>query len=222
MIRYSLDIDGVVADYFNARAEAAKTLGIRALSQPVGMTPVDLDAFMQDRQVAINNALRQYITDNLEEFFGGLDCLATPADIERIHAAAAAGHELFWVSARSFFGGQPFSLEATRELARITLEWLLRNNLPADQGHIVLTPDKAGEIRRRGIRFHLDDLVPHVTSVALQSKAKVFLLRRPWNQRFVVTHPGEPDADHSTSAGAYGVEEVDSIAEFITLMGAEA
>ena len=47
MVKYSLDIDGVVADYYNARAEAAKTLHIRALTQPVGLSPEDLDVFMQ-------------------------------------------------------------------------------------------------------------------------------------------------------------------------------
>ncbi len=220
MAKYSLDIDGVVADYFNARADAAKTLGIRPLSQPVGMKPEDLDAFMQDRQANINTALRQYISDNLEEFFSGLACLASSDDRSAVHRAAAAGYELFWVSARSFFGGQPFSDQSTAELSRITLDWLLKNHLPADPAHIVLTPDKAGAIRDKGIRFHLDDLVPHVTSIALQSQARVFLLRRPWNQRFVVSHPNEPNADHSTSAGAYGVEEVDSIAEYMTLIGA--
>ncbi len=219
MVRYSLDIDGVVADYFTARADAAKTLGIPPLSQPVGMRPEDLDAFMQDRQARISAALLKYITDNLEEFFGGLACLASREDRSSIHRAAAAGHELFWVSARSFFGSQPFSAESTAELSRITLEWLLRNDLPADAAHVLLTPDKASAVRQNNIRFHLDDLVPHVTSVALQSQARVFLLRRPWNQRFVVAHPTEPNADHSTSAGAYGVEEVDSIAEFLTLMG---
>lgn len=222
MARYSLDIDGVVADYFKARAEAAKVLGIRNLSQPLGLTPENLDAFMQDRQATINAALRQYISDNLEEFFGGLDCLVSSEDRSALHRAAAEGHELFWISARSFFGGQPFSTDTTRELSRITLNWLLTNALPADQAHIVLTPDKAGAVRDHGSRFHLDDMVPHVTSIALQSKAKVFLLRRPWNQRFVVTNPTELEAGHSTSAGAYGVEEVDSIAEFLTLMEAGA
>lgn len=222
MVRYSFDIDGVVADYFNARAEVAKALGIRALSQPVGLPPGDLDAFMQDRQTAINAALRDHISRNLEEFFGGLGCLASADDYRAIHGAAAAGHEVFWVSARSFFGGQSFSAESAGELTRITLAWLQKHDLPADPAHVVLTPDKAGVIRDKDIRYHLDDLVPHVTSIALQSQAKVFLLRRPWNQRFVVTHPQEPDADHATSAGAYGVEEVGSIAEFITLMEAGA
>ncbi len=221
MVRYSLDIDGVVADYLTARANAAKTLGIRALSQPVGMKPEDLDAFMQDRQATIYAALHQYIADNLEEFFGGLTCLASREDRAAIHRAAAAGHEVFWISAR---GGHeaPFSAESSAELSRITLEWLLKNDLPADATHVVLTPDKAGVVREKGIRFHLDDNVAHVTSIALQSTAKVFILRRPWNQRFVVVHPDEPNANYATNAGAYGVEEVDSIAEFLTLIGTGA
>ncbi len=214
-VRYSLDIDEVVADYLNARAAAAKTLGIRALSQPVGLSPEDLDAFMQDRQAAIGAALGQYITDNLEEFFGGLASLVTSDDRRAVQRAAAQGHELFWVSARAYFGGHPLDVDAMRET---TLEWLLKNDLPADLAHIVLTPDKAAAVRQYDIRYHLDDSVPHVTSVALQTTAKVFLLRRPHNQRFFVTHPNEPDAGHDTSAGAYGVTEVDSIAEYITLM----
>ena len=222
MVRYSLDIDGVVADYFTARAAAAKTLGIRPLSQPVGMKPEDLDAFMQDRMAAINAAMKEYISAHLEEFFGGLDCLASQEDRSAIHRAAAQGSELFWVSARSYFGGHSFGEQYAAELPRITLEWLLKNDLPADAAHVVLTPDKAAVVRKHNIRFHLDDNVAHVTSVALQSTAKVFILRRPWNQRFVVVHPNEPDANYATSAGAYGVEEVDSIAEFITLMGAGA
>lgn len=222
MVRYSLDIDGVVADYFLARANAAKTLGIRPLSQPVDLKPEDLDILMQERMAAINRAMKDYIGADLQGFFGGLACLVTDEDHHAINRAAAQGAELFWVSARSFFGGHSFSQASTDELARITLNWLLVNALPADKAHVVLTPDKAGAIRERDIRFHLDDNVAHVTSVALQSQAKVFLLRRPWNQRFVVVHPNAPDANYVTNAGAYGVTEVDSIAEYITLMSAGA
>ena len=213
MVKYSLDIDGVVADYYNARAAVAKILHIRALSQPVGLSPEDLDAFMQDRQTTINNAIRQYIVDNLESFFGGLDSLFSKDDLQAIRRASSMGYELFWVSARSVL---------TDDLSRITLEWLLKNDLPADSAHVLLAQDKASVIREKNIRFHLDDLVPHVTSIALQTNAKVFLLRRPWNQRFVVTHPGESSSEDSISAGAYGVEEVDSIAEFIMLIQAGA
>jgi hypothetical protein len=162
--------------------------------------------------------LRQYISDNLEEFFGGLGCLVGPEDHRAIQHAAAQGYELFWVSARSFFGGHSFGEQHTAELTEITLAWLARNALPADTAHVILTPDKAGVIREKDIRFHLDDAVAHVTSIALQSRAKVFLLQRPWNQRFFLLHPDEPDADYMTNAGAYGVEEVDSIAEYITLL----
>ena len=221
MVRYSLDVDEVVAAYLKARTAAAKALGIRALSQPVNLTPEDLDALMQDRQATIIAALNQYITDNLEEFFGGLESLVSTEDRTEIRRAAAAGHELFWVSSRSYFSGHTDPTEVSR-MCDITLDWLLKNDLPADTAHVVLTPDKAAAVRTYDIRYHLDDSVPHVTSISLQTTAKVFLLRRPHNQRFVVTHPNEPDADHSTSAGAYGVEEVDSIAEFITLMGSGA
>ncbi len=222
MAKYSLDIDGVVADFYNARAAVAKTLHIRSLTQPVGLSPEDLDVFMQERQAAITNALRKYIMDDLESFYGGLDSLVSKSDLQAIHRASSMGYEVFWVSARSFIAGQVFSAELIDELSRITLAWLLKNDLPADSAHVVLTMDKASVIRDKNIRFHLDDLVPHVTSIALQTSAKVFLLRRPWNQRFVVTHPGQPNSEDSISAGAYGVEEVDSIAEFITLMQAGA
>lgn len=215
--RYSLDIDGVVADYFTGRSEAAKEIGIPMLTQPVGLLPNELDAVMQERLAKINKAMKEHISADLERFFGGLACIATPDDHAAIQRAAAAGYELFWVSARSFFGGH--NVAATTEtLSQITLDWLVKNNLPADAQHVILTADKAAAIKTIGIQFHLDDNVPHVTSVALHSSAAVALLRQPWNQRFLVTHPTEPDADYFTSAGAYGVEEVDSIAEYITLM----
>ncbi len=224
MVRYSLDIDEVVADYFNARAAAAKALGIRQLSQPVNLTPEDLDVFMQERQATIYATLNQHIGDNLEEFFGGLESLVSTDDRSAIRRAEAlGGFELFWVSSRSYFSGHTEPAEVSR-MQDITLEWLLKNDLPADAAHVVLTPDKAAAVRQYDIRYHLDDSVPHVTSVALQTQAKVFLLRRPHNQRFVVMHANEPDdpGSHDTSAGAYGVTEVDSIAEFITLMGSRA
>ncbi len=215
--RYSLDIDGVVADYFTGRSEAAKEIGIPTLTQPVGLAPNELDAVMKERLATVNKAMKDHISADMEGFFGNLACIATMEDYAAIHRAAAAGYELFWVSARSFFGGH--NVQATTDtLAEITLDWLRKNNLPADAQHVFLTPDKAAVIQTAGIRFHLDDNVPHVTSVALHSNAKVALLRQPWNQRFLVTHPTEPDADYFTSAGAYGVEEVDSIAEYITLM----
>ncbi len=215
--RYSLDIDGVVADYFTGRSEAAKEIGIPTLTQPVGLTPDELDAVMRERLAVINKAMKDHISADLESFFGGLACIATPDDHAAIQRAAAAGYELFWVSARSFFGGH--NVQATTDtLSAITLDWLVKNNLPADAPHVILTPDKAHVINTAGIRFHLDDNVPHVTSVALHTQAKAALLRQPWNQRFLVQHPTEPDADYFTSAGAYGVEEVDSIAEYITLM----
>jgi hypothetical protein len=218
MARYSLDIDGVVADYFAARAEAAKKIGIRPLSQPMDLTPEDLDVFMRERQAALNTALREYISANLEEFFGGLGCLVSPEDGAAIQRAAAQGHELFWVSSRSFFGNLSFGSQNTVELTQITLQWLMKNGLPADPAHVILTPDKAGVITEKDIRFHLDDAVAHVTSIALQSPAKVYLLRQPWNQRFFTRRAEETDGECLTSAGAYGIEEVDSIAEFITLM----
>ena len=221
MVRYSLDVDEVVAAYLKACTAAAKALGIRALSQPLDLTPEDLDALMQDRQATIIAALNQYITDNLEEFFGGLESLVSTEDRTAIRRAAAAGHELFWVSSRSYFSGHDDSADVSR-MSGITLDWLLKNDLPADAAHVVLTPDKAAAVRQYDIRYHLDDSVPHVTSILLQTGAKVFLLRRPHNQRFMVTHPNDPDDDHDTSAGAYGVTEVDSIAEFITMMGAGA
>ncbi len=222
MVRYSLDIDEVVAAYHAARTAAAKALGIRQLSQPVNLTPEDLDAFMQDRQATIIAALNQHIMDNLEEFFGGLESLVSKEDRSAIRRAAAlGGFELFWVSSRSYFSGHNDPLGVAR-MKEITLNWLLKHDLPADGAHVVLTPDKAAAVRQYDIRYHLDDSVPHVTSVALQTTAKVFLLRRPHNQRFVVVNSAATDGDHESSAGAYGVTEVDSIAEFITLMGAGA
>lgn len=208
MANYSLDIDGVVSDYFAARAKAAQQMGIRSLSQPVGLKPEELDALMDERVATINKAMRKYIGDHLEEFFGGLACVVGTTDRQAIGRAAAMGNELFWISSRYY----------STALARITLDWLLQNNLPADAAHVILTRDKAAAIRENSIHYHLDDRVSQVTSIALHSTAKVYLLRRPWNQHFLVRHADEPDADYVTSAGAYGVDEVDSIAEYITFV----
>ncbi len=218
MARYSLDLDGVVADYFTARAEVVQKLGIRPLTQPVGLKPEELDIFMGERVATINKVMKEYISDNLEEFFGGLGCLLGQDDRREIGRAAAVGHELFWVSARSFFGDHSFTQTSTEFLKQITVGWLDKNDLPCDPAHVILTPDKAAVMNTQDIRFHLDDNVAHVTSIALGSQAKVFLLRQPWNQHFFIRHPDEPDADYFTSAGAYGVSEVDSVAEYITLL----
>lgn len=208
MAKYALDIDGVVADYLTARAAAAKQIGIRPLSQPVGMKPEELDAFMGERVAAVNRAMRDYISDHLEEFFGGLACTVGDEDRRAIRSAAAQGHELFWLTNRY----------VSTELAHITLDWLKRNDLPADYAHLILTRNKATVIQKLNLRYHLDDRVAQVTSIALQSQAKVFLLRRPWNQHFIVFQPDEPNTEFVTSAGAYGVDEVDSIAEYLTFV----
>lgn len=212
-IRYSLDVDGVVADYFKSRGQVARKLGIRPLSQPLGMQPEDLDVFMQERMAEINRVVGNYIGEHLEEFLGGLECTVTLADRQAIGRAAAGGWELFFITSRSFFGGHNYG--TPEQVKPITEEWLTRNGLPADPAHVILTSNKAQVISTNHIRYHLDDAVAHVTSIALQSPARVYLLRRPWNQHFLVKVPDEPDADYYTTAGAYGVEEVDSIAEYI-------
>lgn len=219
MARYSLDVDGVVADYVFAREQLGRSLGIRPLSQPVGMKPEDLDAFMKERQSEVARVLHRWITENMEEFFGSLTCTVTDDDRQAISRAAASGCELFWVSARSFFGGKSRQgKRPTEEVHAVTVDWLVRNGLPADDAHVILTPDKAQTITEQDIRFHLDDSVPHVTSIALRSPAQVYLIRRPWNQRFVVKHPDDPDGDYEANAGTYGITEVDSVREYITLI----
>ncbi len=219
MARYSLDVDGVVADYFAARERLGRKLGIRPLSQPVGLEPEALDAFMKERQSEIARVLHNWITEHMEEFFGGVACTVTNDDRQAISRAAAEGWELFWVSARSFFGGKSHRPgRPAAEVHAVTVDWLVRNGLPADDAHVILTPDKAQTITEQGIKFHLDDAVAHVTSVALRSPAKVYLMRQPWNQRFLVKHDDLPDADWEATAGAYGVTEVDSIREYVTLI----
>lgn len=217
MARYSLDIDGVVADYFAARERLGRELGIRPLSQPLGLEPEDLDAFMKERQAEIARVLRTWITEHMEEFFRSVACTVTKDDRQAIGRAQAEGWELFWISARSFFGNRSHrTSRPTAEVHAVTVDWLLANHLPADEAHVILTPDKAKTITGQGIQFHLDDAVAHVTSIALNSPAKVYLMRQPWNQRFLVRHPKEPDADYEATAGTYGVEEVDSVREYIT------
>lgn len=216
--RYSLDVDGVVADYFAARERLGRELGIRPLTQPVGLEPEELDAFMKERQTEIARVLHRWITENMAEFFGGVACTITDDDRRAIARAAAGGWELFWVSARSFFGGKSHEVaRPTAEVHAVTVDWLARHGLPADPAHVILTPDKAATITEKGIKYHLDDAVAHVTSIALRSPAKVYLIRRPWNQRFLIKHDN-PDADYITTAGAYGVAEVDSIREYIALI----
>jgi uncharacterized HAD superfamily protein len=154
--------------------------------------------------------LNDWIKDHLEEFWGGLESLVHPDDRLAISTAAAKGHELFWVSARPSRG------RMTGVVADITLAWLQQHDLPVDANHLLLVPTKSRVLKVRHIQFHLDDLVPHATEIAFNSPAKVYLLRQPWNRHMIFRHADEPE--YVAAVGAFGIPEVDSIAEYITLI----
>jgi hypothetical protein len=165
---------------------------------------------MEERQVANQNTLSSWIKDHLEEFWGGLETMASCEDRRAIHAAAARGHELFWVSARPSLG------KMAGVVADITLSWLQKHDFPADANHVFLAPEKSSVLKERHIQYHLDDLVPHATEIAFNSAAQVYLLRQPWNRHIIFRSPGE--SEYTAEAGAFGIPEVDSIAEYITLI----
>ena len=215
MAKYSIDVDDVLADYLPARSQVARDLGLPPLSFPLDIAHDAVDALVQERQAANHVAIRDWITDHLEEFFSGLKCLLGEDDRASIYRAAAQGHELFFVSSRSYSGAERISMVGSEVLREITTEWLLSEGLPADN-HVILTSDKANVMIERGIAYHLDDQVAHVTNVSLRSKADVYLLKRPYNQHIVIQNPDQPD-DHHTTAGAFGVNEVESVAEYISL-----
>lgn len=210
-MRYSLDIDGVVANYRKGIRELTARLGIQPLSQPLGLEPEALDALMMERQATIQRTLNEWIAANLEEFWNHLELLARPEDIRSIRAATARGHELFWVSGRTSLG------EMAGVVSGLTLSWLRSHDLPADTGHVLLGPDKSRILKEKRISFHLDDLVPHATEIAFNSQTKVYLLRQPWNRHMIFRHLDE--AEYTAESGAFGIPEVDSIAEYITLIG---
>lgn len=209
-MQYSLDIDGVVANYRKGIRELMERLDIQPLSQPVGLTPEALDALMEERQAAIHNTLNDWIKGHLEEFWGGLDSLVSANDRRAISVAAAKGHELFWVTARPSRG------RIAKVVADITLAWLQQHDLPVDVKHLFLTPKKSRVLAEQHIQYHLDDLVPHATEIAFNSQAKVYLLKQPWNRHMIFRHVDE--LDYTAEAGAFGIPEVDSIAEYITLI----
>ena len=213
-MKFSLDLDGVVADYGDGLRRVAARLNIAPQSQPVGLEPMELDALMRERQQAARAEVSRWIVDNVEEFYGGLASLVQAGDIRAINVALAEGHELFWVSNRGFGysadGGTFASL-----CADTTFRWLQAHDLPVDDRHLVLTYDKAASITENGIKCHLDDVVPHVTQIALETGAQVYLLRRPWNQRIILQ--GEDQGEYRTTAAAFGVPEVGSIAEYVAL-----
>ena len=209
-MKYSLDIDGVVADYRKGIHMLTERLGMRPLSQPVGLEPEALDALMKERQAANQKTLNDWIKDHLEEFWQGLEPLASADDHRAISVASAYGHELFWVSARPSRG------RMAGIVADITLSWLQEYGFPVDAAHLFLAPEKSSILKEQHIQYHLDDLVPHATEIAFNSQTQVYLLRQPWNRHIIFRHPGE--SEYTAEAGAFGIPEVDSIAEYITLI----
>lgn len=210
--RYSLDIDGVVANYREGIRNVMHLAQIPSLTQPVGLEPAELDMVMQQRQEDMNTAINEYVSSHLRAFFGQLSSLVTPEDMSALHASYGRGYELFWVSSRGCSGTQ-IKQQPLEQIMQITLNWLTAIGLPTDRAHLLITPDKAQTIRANHIRYHLDDLVPYATQVAFNSEAQVYLLRQPWNRRMIFRHPDQ--AEYTAEIGAFGIPEVDSIAEYI-------
>lgn len=210
MARYSLDIDGVVADYREGLRRLTVQLEIAPLSQPVGLTPEALDAVMEERQEAVQQQLHAWIKDHLEEFWGGLNCMASAEDRRAIRQAAALGHELFWVSSRPSRGSIAGVVYDT------TLRWLARHDLPVDGGHLFLHPEKSQILDAQRIACHLDDMVTHATAIALSSKTRPVLVKRPWNQH-IMRFSSDAATEDTSISSAFDIPEVNSIAEYITL-----
>lgn len=209
MVRYALDIDGVVANYPKGIRELTARLGIPPLSQPVGLEPEALDALMEERQAAIQKTLKDWIKDHLEEFWGGLDSFVRPEDLRAVRTAVAQGHELFWVSSRPSRG------RTADAVAAVTLSWLQHHDLPVDTNHLLLGEQKSSALKEHHIQYHLDDLVPHAAEISFNSQTRVYLLRQPWNRFMVFRHSDE--SEYTAEAGAFGIPEVDSIAEYVAL-----
>ncbi|KKL55933.1 hypothetical protein LCGC14_2250480 [marine sediment metagenome] len=101
-------------------------------------------------------------------------------------------------------------------VATVTLSWLHHHDLPVDMNHLLLGEQKSYALKERHIQYHLDDLVPHAAEISFNSQTQVYLLRQPWNRFMIFRHPDEPE--YTAEVGAFGIPEVDSIAEYITLI----
>jgi uncharacterized HAD superfamily protein len=204
--RFSIDIDGTVADMHGAIAKLSHQLHI-ANTQPKHLDPDIADVVMQERRKQIEAEMDGWIEAHLEEFWGSLDLLASDDDRRAIRQAIAIGYELFFVSER------PSRTPA--RLYEITLDWLKRQDFPVDASHVILTRDKPSVMRDKNIRYHLDDMVPHAARIMANSETQVFLVQRPWNR-----HVFQPDTegDYQSRAAAFGMEEVASIAEYLTII----
>lgn len=213
MTRFSLDVDGVVANYQAGLAALMEEHDIGPLTQPVGLKPEELDALMQERQQAINTALANIITSDPEKFWMGLVPMVSPEDRRALRVAVASGDEVFWVSGRPPTGCSP------ADMVDMLYRWLQKHDLPCYLGHVSCGRDKAALINEQRIEAHLDDLVPYITQIALGTQATPYLLRRPWNQTIVLRNP--EGADVHTTAAAFDITEVDTIAEYVMLATAK-
>ena len=189
-IRFSLDIDGVVANFNEALTTLARDLNYRPRAQPTEQPGKYVLVSDTDR-------LDAWIDEHSEEFWGGLEPMATEADHTAIRRALAQGHELFWASARPS--------HRQHDLRNITLQWLQTHDFPVNEQHLLLG-DKGQIVRAQGITAHLDDRVSHAIRVAL-SGVTCYMITRPWNIEEV-------------RYGGYDFLLVDSIEEYITLVTA--
>ena len=212
--RLSLDVDGTVANYRKSYADIVKALDLPRITQPVGVGVETAAAMIEERQDLINTAVHDWIQSNLPQFFGEMECMLTEEDKLALHALPADAIDLYFITGRSVHISDEWD---EGEVHSLTHRWLRDNGVLVLPERVIVTRDKAQAVNDHAIKFHLDDLVPHATQIALRTEAQVYLIRRPWNRHIIFQQPGE-ETDYRTSAAGFGTPEVDSIGEFCDIV----
>jgi uncharacterized HAD superfamily protein len=149
--------------------------------------------------------LDAWIHEHTEEFWGNLADLNSVSDKMELNAAIHAGHTIHYISRR------PSSIHA------LTEQWLEKHDYPSPTS-LHLSSDKGHIADLLKVEFHVDDLVPDATRVALATEAKVFLIKRAWNQHVLFRDEGE---QRGSSSYSFDLATVDSIAEYVTFVREE-
>lgn len=161
----------------------------------------------KDLGVTVNpEPLDEWIDLHTEEFWGELEDLSSDEDKMALSAAIHAGHTLHYISRR------PSSIYT------LTEQWLEQNAYPSPTS-LHLSADKGHIADLLKVEFHVDDLVPDATRVALATEARVFLIKRAWNQHvFFRNDEGER---RGTASYNFDLATVDTIAEYVTFVRGE-
>ncbi len=147
--------------------------------------------------------LDEWIHEHTEEFWGGLEDLNSTEDKIALSAAVHAGHSLHYISRR------PSSIHT------LTEGWLEDHGYPSPTS-LHLSVDKGHVADLLKVEFHVDDLVPDATRVALATTARVFLIKRMWNQH-VLFRNDEGERRGSASYN-FALDTVETIAEYVTFV----